>query len=216
QAGGLVNLSFLARQIANGIATTAGHVTDDRVFFGMQLARRLPGPASRAVGRGLGHLPGDAVQAASAWLLGEETRAKRPVAGAPSSARLVGEVALSLGPLDAAEALADAVPEAAALSSRMRWTKGHLDEALAVVPEGARRTRLIDERLCLQPGWWPEAPTYVTARPARCQAEATQPPAALHVLTNSLPHTRSGYAYRSHAILTTLQDAGHRVAAATR
>src|SRR5699024_7032976 len=47
-------------------------------------------------------------------------------------------------------------------------------------------------------------------------AEATRPPAALHVLTNSLPHTRSGYAYRSHAILTTLQNAGHQVAAATR
>ena len=66
-----MNLSFLARQIANVISTTAGHVTDDRVFFGMQLARRLPGPASRVVGRGLGRLPGDAVRAASAWLLGE-------------------------------------------------------------------------------------------------------------------------------------------------
>src|SRR5699024_187416 len=71
-------------------------------------------------------------------------------------------------------------------------------------------------RLCLQPGWWPEVPNYVTARPTRNRAEATQPPAALHVLTNSLPHTRSGYAYRSHAILTTLQEAGHQVAAVTR
>ena len=211
-----MNLSFLARQIANVILTTAGHVTDDRVFFGMQLARRLPGPASRAVGRGLGRLPGDAVQAASAWLLGEETKAKRIVADSPSPSRLLGEIALNLGLLDEAEAIAHAVPEAAALSSRIQWTKGYIDEAIAVLPEGDRRTRLIDERLCLQPGWWPEVPTYVTARPARCQAEATQPPAALHVLTNSLPHTRSGYAYRSHAILTTLQDAGHRVAAATR
>src|SRR5699024_4965199 len=113
-------------------------------------------------------------------------------------------------------AIAHAVPEAAALSSRIRWTKGHIDEAVAVLPEGARRTRLIDERLCLQPGWWPEVPNYVTARPTRNRAEATQPPAALHVLTNSLPHTRSGYAYRSHAILTTLQEAGHQVAAVTR
>ena len=211
-----MNLSFLARQIANVISTTAGHVTDDRVFFGMQLARRLPGPASRAVGRGLGRLPGDAVRAASAWLLGEETKAKRIVAGSPSPSRLLGEIALNLGLLDEAEAIANAVPEAAALRSRIRWTQGHIDEAIAALPDGARRTRQINERLCLQPGWWPEVPNYVTARPAYSPAEATQPPAALHVLTNSLPHTRSGYAYRSHAILTTLQEAGHRVAAATR
>ena len=211
-----MNLSFLARQIANVLSTTAGHVTDDRVFFGMQLARRLPRPASRAVGRGLGCLPGDAVRAASAWLLGEETKAKKIVAESPSPSRLLGEIALNLGLLDEAEAIANAVPEAAALRSRIRWTQGHIDEAIAVLPEGARRTRLIDERLCLQPGWWPEVPNYVTARPDRRPAEATRPPAALHVLTNSLPHTRSGYAYRSHAILTTLQNAGHQVAAATR
>src|SRR5699024_10928314 len=130
--------------------------------------------------------------------------------------RLLGEIALNLGLLDEAEAIAHAVPEAAALSSRIRWTKGHIDEAIAVLPEGDRRTGLIEERRCLQPAWCPEVPPNVTARPARRRAEATQPSAALHVLTNSLPHTRSGYAYRSHAILTTLQDAGHRVAAATR
>src|SRR5699024_2879716 len=118
QAGGPVNLSLLARLTPHPIPTTPGHVTDDRVFFGMQLARRLPGPASRAVGRGLGRLPGDAVQAASAWLLGEETRARRIVAEAPSPSRLLGEIALNLGLLDEAEAIAHAVPEAAALSSR--------------------------------------------------------------------------------------------------
>src|SRR5699024_11277376 len=149
-------------------------------------------------------------------LLGEETKAKRIVAESPSPSRLLGEIALNLGLLDEAEAIALAVPEAAALSSRIRWTEGHIDEAIAVLPEGDRRTRLIDERLCLQPGWWPEAPTCVTARPARCQAVATHPPAALHVLTNSLPHTRSGYADRPHPTLTPLPDAGHPAAAANR
>ena len=78
--------------------------------------------------------------------------------------------------------------------------------------------------LCLQPGWWPTATSHITARRVRAAKTdsmsstigETNRPAALHVLTNSLPHTRSGYAYRSHAILTTLQEAGHRVAAATR
>ena len=210
-----MNLTFLARQITNVIATTAAHITDDRVFFGMQLARRLPRPASRLVGRALGRLPGDAVQAASAWLLGQETNAKDLVVDSQAPSRLLGEIALNLGLLEEAETIAEAVPHAGALASRIRWTKGDIDGAIAVLPAGARRTRLIEERRSLQPGWWPETNSHITARPAREQ-ESPARPAALHVLTNSLPHTRSGYAYRSHAILTTLKDAGHEVAAATR
>lgn len=210
-----MNLTFLARQITNVVATTAAHITDDRVFFGMQLARRLPGPASRLVGRAIGRLPGDASHAASAWLLGQETTAKGLVASSRTPSRLLGEIALNLGLLDEAEIIAENVPRAPALSSRIRWTKGDIDGAIAVLPTGARRTRLIEARRSLQPGWWPEVNNHITARPA----QRTKPgslPSALHVLTNSLPHTRSGYAYRSHAILTTLKGAGHEVAAATR
>lgn len=219
-----MNLVFLARQLANVASTTASHINDDRVFFGMQLARRLPGPASRLIGHALGFVPGDAGQAASAWLLGEETKAKHLVSNSRTPSRLLGEIALNLGLLDEAEGIADAVAGASALSSRICWTKGQLDEAIDVLPDGARRTRLVDERLCLQPGWWPTATSHITARRARAAKTnstsstigETNRPAVLHVLTNSLPHTRSGYAYRSHAILTTLQDAGYRVAAATR
>lgn len=213
-----MNLRFLARQLTSVVVTTAGHINDDRVFFGMQLARRLPGPASRLVGHALGRLPGDAGRAASAWLLGEETTAKSLVSGSPAPSRLLGEIALNLGLLNEAESIAAAVPGARALSSRIEWTKGHIDEAIAVLPDGARRTRLIDERLCLQPQWWPEVSSHVTDRRARNDAEHArgQHPTALHVLTNSLPHTRSGYAYRSHAVLTTLREAGHRTAALTR
>ncbi|GAA1534086.1 glycosyltransferase family 4 protein [Brevibacterium picturae] len=219
-----MNLTFLARQLTNVASTTVAHINDDRVFFGMQLARRLPGPASRLVGRAFGLVPGDAGQAASAWLLGQETKAKSLVSNSRTPSRLLGEIALNLGLLDDAETIAHSVPAAAALSSRICWTKGQIDEAIDTLPDGARRTRLVDERLALQSGWWPTATSHVTARRAAAApvnsttpatGEATRP-GALHVLTNSLPQTRSGYAYRSHAILTTLQEAGHRVAAATR
>ena len=210
-----MNLNFLARQVTNVVATTAAHITDDRVFFGMQLARRLPGPASRLVGRALGRLPGDASHAASAWLLGQETTAKGLVASSRTRSRLLGEIALNLGLLDEAEIIAEKVRRAPALSSRIRWTKGDIDGAIAVLPTGARRTRLIEERRSLQPGWWPETSNHITARPTR-RTKPGSLPSALHVLTNSLPHTSSGYAYRSHAILTTLKGAGHEVAAATR
>src|SRR5690606_16201833 len=124
-AGGVVNLRFLARQLTNVIVTTAGHLNDDRVFFGMQLARRLPGPASRFVGHALGRLPGDASRAASAWLLGEETAAKSLVSSSSASSRLLGEIALNLGMLDAADRIADSLESAAQLRSRILWTQGN-------------------------------------------------------------------------------------------
>nr|WP_276584658.1 glycosyltransferase family 4 protein [Brevibacterium permense] len=207
-------MRFLARQLTNVIVTTAGHLNDDRVFFGMQLARRLPGPASRFVGHALGRLPGDASQAASAWLLGEETAAKSLVSSSSASSRLLGEIALNLGMLDAADRIADSLESAPQLRSRILWTQGNIDEAIRVLPDGKRRKRLSAERKSMSPGWWPDTDAYLIARPAL--QSGTGPSSSLHVLTNSLPHTRSGYAYRSHLILSTLKDAGYQVAAVTR
>lgn len=209
-----MNLRFLARQLTNVIVTTAGHLNDDRVFFGMQLARRLPGPASRFVGHALGRLPGDASRAASAWLLGEETAAKSLVSSSSASSRLLGEIALNLGMLDAADRIADSLESAAQLRSRILWAQGNIDEAIRVLPDGKRRKRLSAERKSMSPGWWPDTAAHLIARPAL--QSGTGPSSSLHVLTNSLPHTRSGYAYRSHLILSALKDAGYKVAAVTR
>lgn len=213
-----MNLRFLARQIVNVAVTATAHINDDRVFFGMQLARRLPGPASRFVGRAFGKMPGDASNAASAWLLSRESKAKDLVATSQTPSRLLGEIALNLGLLSEAERIAAALPDATALTSRILWAQGRIDGAIDALPVNARRrARLVDERLCLQPGWWPTVTEHVIARPARAaDPHGDSHPTSLHVLTNSLPHTRSGYAYRSHAVLTTLQNAGHSVAAVTR
>ncbi len=219
-----MNPLFLLRQLANIAMTTAGHVTEDRVFFAMQLARRLPAPASRGVGHALARVPGAAAQAASAWLLGKETTAKSIVTSATgdSHSRLLGEIALNLGLPAEAATIAEAVPGAEALRSRILWSEGRIDDAIAALPKGRRAKRLRSERDVLQPGWWPEAEARVLARPAGRRTVAgsrpgeSAPASSLHLLTNSLPHTRSGYAYRSHLILRTLQDAGHPVAAMTR
>lgn len=211
-----MNLKFLAKQIGNAVITTAGHMNEDRVFFTMQLARRLPKTASQTVGRLLGRIPGVSTDAASAWLLGQESRAKATIAAAEKqqSSRLLGEIALNLGMLDAADRIADSLVSAASLRSRILWTEGNVDEAINVLPDGKRKKRLSAERMSMSPGWWPDSECHLVARPAaHSSAEGA---ASLHVLTNSLPHTRSGYAYRSHLILTTLKDAGHRVAATTR
>lgn len=211
-----MNFTFLAKQIGNAVITTAGHMKEDRVFFSMQLARRLPKSASQTVGRLLGKVPGAATGAASAWLLGQESRAKAIITAAEEQqpSRLLGEIALNLGMLNAADRIADSLDSAASLRSRILWTEGNIDEAITVLPDGKRKRRLSAERKSMSPGWWPDTDSHLVARPAACTSAGSA--ASLHVLTNSLPHTRSGYAYRSHLILTTLKDAGHRVAATTR
>lgn len=211
-----MNLKFLAKQVSNAIITTAGHMNEDRVFFSMQLARRLPKAASQTVGRLLGRSPGASTAAASAWLLGQESHAKFIITTAEEDrpSRLLGEIALNLGMLDVADRIADSLESAASLRSRILWTEGKIDEAINALPGSKRKRRLSAERISMSPGWWPDTDAYLIARPAA--RTSTGAAASLHVLTNSLPHTRSGYAYRSHLILSTLKDAGHQVVAATR
>lgn len=212
-----MNLTFVARQIANAVATTFGHVREDRVFFAMQLARRLPQATSRTLGSLLGHLPGPAPRAASAWLLGQETLAKELIVAAEANhpTRLLGEIALNMGLLDSADRIASATKSSGSLRSRILWTIGDLDEAVDVVSGTSRGERLKAERTTLAPGWWPQIDDNVVDREQPERSEHTVP-SSLHILTNSLPHTRSGYAHRSHLILSTLRDAGHRVIATTR
>ncbi|MGO2859786.1 MAG: glycosyltransferase family 4 protein [Brevibacterium sp.] len=211
-----MNPAFFTRQLANAVLTIANHVGEDRVFFSMQVARRLPKAASRTVGTVLGRLPGVATSAASAWLQGEENKAKELIKTAETGhpSRLLGEIALNLGMLDEASRIATSIDSAASLRSRVLWTKGDIDQAIKVLPSGRRAERLKAERKSMSPGWWPKVDTHLVARPV--QKSDSTAISSLHILTNSLPHTRSGYAYRSHLILSTLKDAGHEVAAATR
>ncbi|MDH5150366.1 glycosyltransferase [Brevibacterium casei] len=212
-----MNVAFIAKQIVNAALTTAAHLSEDRVFFAMQLARRLPNQASRAVGVVLGRLPDAASRAASAWLLGRESRARElVVSGAKESpSRLLGEIALNLGMAEEALRIADVAEASASLRSRVLWNAGDIDRAIDAVPSTRRQVRLAAERTVLSPGWWPRIDDHVVARAPR-DLRTLEPPTSLHVLTNSLPHTRSGYAHRSHLILTTLNAAGNRVLAATR
>lgn len=212
-----VNPLFLCRQMVNVIATTAAHVREDRVFFGMQLARRLPSSASRTVGRFLKRLPGPATRTAAAWLLGQESLARELVGRYETArpSRLLGEIALNLNQLESAARIADRITTGSSLRSRILWSDGRIDDAIVALDAGGRRQRLVAEKRSLEPGWWPEV-SGVSSQDRALTEHGSAHPASLHVLTNSLPHTRSGYAYRSHLILKTLRDAGHTVMAATR
>jgi glycosyltransferase involved in cell wall biosynthesis len=102
---------------------------------------------------------------------------------------------------------------AAPTIARLRWHNGDMSgavDALAGVP-GRRarhmRIRLESERDVFH-GW----------RPTLGRVESYDPAAktVLHILTNSLPHTGSGYAQRTHSILKAQRQLGWDVHAVTR
>lgn len=81
------------------------------------------------------------------------------------------------------------------------------------------RARLASEVRMMSPGVDLVVPkTSAPDAPGSEETSTTTPAgiSVLHVLTNSLPHTQSGYTHRSHAVLRAQQDAGLRVTAATR
>ena len=128
------------------------------------------------------------------------------------------------GDLSAAVATLDAATGGTA--SRSPGGTGEADEAQSAARQGVAarrdsplRARLASEVRMMSPGVDLVVPkTSAPGAPGRGETSTTTPAATsvLHVLTNSLPHTQSGYTHRSHAVLRAQQGAGLRVTAATR
>lgn len=147
--------------------------------------------------------------------VGVETLERLNVERSRRPSRLAGEVAILLDRLDLIPAEAPAATHA-----RAAWSRGDLEQALKILVEGgagasryARRLR--SELQLLQPGF--RLPTLSHEQLAdRESLPVGGPVRVLHFLTNSLPHTQSGYSLRSHRILTTLRDRGIESVALTR
>lgn len=220
RASGVVrNLVLLVRVVAR-------HAQDDPALLAVQAMRRLPPGARRPLVRVLRHLDGrgrpSRARAVTAFLADRSTEARqelqRLAAAKVPTGRLTAEVAVQLG--------LDAPPDAApAVVARSRWGRGDLTGALAVL-EGAadRAARLQQGRLTsalqvLTPGY--RVPPPRRGDGARCDPGRVVPrgsdggPRPLHLLTNSLPGTLSGYALRSHSILCAQRAAGMPAEAVT-
>src|SRR5699024_1908927 len=113
---------------------------------------------------------------------------------------------------------ADPPPTAPPGRACAAWDRGDRRGAvtlLAGAGKGATRyaRRPRSELQLLPPGYRLPLGTSHSAPPSRGEGE---PLRVLHVLTNSLPHTQSGYSLRSHRILTALRDQGIDSVALTR
>ena len=209
------NLGVLAQ-------TVAEHAVDDPILLTLQGARRLPEHLRGTAARGLttlGTAAGGVPAAVGFHMLGATEDAQERLAAAEGIryAPARADVLVHLSAFEDAAAVLEAVPPASrgaawhAAASRLAHHTGDLDAAVRHARVHRRNRalarRMAGEREALT-GDWPTLPreTGYTPRPGR----------VLHVLTNSLPHTRSGYAQRSHAILRAQAEAGLQVSAVTR
>ena len=214
------NLRLTYRAVADNLA-------EDPFQFFLQASRRVPAaiviPCARLV---LAVVPADssAIPVLFAeFLSGNQGGLNRRLELAlerkksPQVTVRLAEIALAANETSYADkflALSSAAKGHSAASARRWWYAGAVTEAVDALeqPAGAasrrkgQRERLRSEQALLC-GWSPGlTPAPVDPVPDR----------VLHLLTNSLPHTRSGYAQRSHAILLAQQAAGWETMAVTR
>lgn len=209
------NASLLAQSVLQ-------HSVDDPALLLIQASRRLPFRARRIIGhafRFTGMLApgGIGIQALGAEMTGDTALAtycaERAAAGTITS-RLAAEVAVMV---DRPDLVPTKVP--VVIRARAAWSQGRLDDAIQMLDdEGAAHTRyaarlrselvLLETQHRIQVSALPQL-----VEPADDRADRRN---VVFILTNSLPHTYSGYTLRSHRILRALKDRGANPVAITR
>jgi glycosyltransferase involved in cell wall biosynthesis len=215
----------LLRNMLLAATTVWQHLSDDPVVLFLQLSRRLPAAAVEPIARlacAWASRNSSAVPVLlSSLSLGNDTDVERRLRLALTRnvtgerARRLADIALAANLTDLSDRLLAAAGKATGLKSaqaRTFWYQGCVSEAVAVLQgsgltAGRQRARLEGELRVMQ-GSTPALPGQPQFVPV--------PGRVLHLLTNSLPHTSSGYAQRSHSMLLAQQEAGWEVFAVTR
>jgi glycosyltransferase involved in cell wall biosynthesis len=198
------------------------HLTDDPVILFLQLSRRMPAaalPLAKRVGR---WAPKDATSstvlfaALAAGDTDDVERRLRIAAGTVQGerARRLADVALAANLPDVADILlakASTARHVKQARARRLWYDGAISEAVAALDDSGTAGKRQQARLAA------EAAILADAAPSLQRHSYTPVPGRiLHLLTNSLPHTASGYAQRSHSTLLAQKEAGWDVLAVTR
>ncbi|WP_170957906.1 glycosyltransferase [Brachybacterium timonense] len=204
------------------LQSAAQHAADDPALLVMQVSRRMPFRARVLAGRVLHGAArriaaGHGLAALGAFMAGDRSAALGLVeeSGGHDRSRLCGEVAVLLGRMDLV-----GPQDPPRIRARAAWARGQMSEAVAILDaaglgESTYAQRLRSELRILEPGFVLDLPPRRNALPVRSEADGPGV-RVLHLLTNSLPHTQSGYSLRSHRILTALRDAGVSSMALTR
>ena len=209
----------LTRNLRYTASFVARALVEDPLWLAVQAARRAPERLRRPLVRALGTAPTPSAPHALGRMLagdaaGAADEAERLLARRDGRGlRVAAEVAVAVGRPE----LVDGVDAAGPARYRAAWLLGDVDSIGPDAPAGLRAQ--VSE---LQPEPQREAPG---TRPGAASGNAVGAPSSadrqravtvLHHLTNSLPHTQSGYTLRSHAILVAQRAAGLAASATTR
>ncbi|MFI2485272.1 glycosyltransferase [Promicromonospora kroppenstedtii] len=207
-AGPFRRAGELARNLRYTTSFVARTVVEDPLWLAVQAARRAPERVRRPLVGALNLAPAPSARhALGRMLAGDVTGAAgeaERLLGRPGTRgrRIAAEVAVAVGRPE----LVDGVAGAGPARYRAAWLLGDVEAIGPDAPAGLRAQ--VAE---LQPGSRDE-----TAGSGRAGDPPSGAVTVLHHLTNSLPHTQSGYTLRSHAILVAQRAHGLDASATTR
>lgn len=210
----------LARNLVLVAQVAARHTIDDPALLALQVTHKLPHRAGVMAGRVLSRLPGAGTRALGQQIMGAVQLPETAVRLLEephqnffgSLQRLIAaEVAVGYGLIDHQD-----VSLPATVRARAAWDAGEISLAIDTAQQGpgarAYARRLCGEATALNRTFSLTSPAPKVPSPASNTGEL----AVLHLLTNSLPATQSGYTLRSHRLLSALVDAGVKITAVTR
>jgi glycosyltransferase involved in cell wall biosynthesis len=202
----------LARNLRFTMSFVARTLVEDPLLLAIQATRRAPEPLRRPLVRALGSAPTpSAPHALGRMLAGDTVRAAEEAEQLLTrrdgrALRVAAEVAVAVGRPE----LLDDVEAAGPARYRAAWLLGDVEAIGPDAPAGLRAQVSV-----LRPEPMNEsAGSRVTGTEPEPHDSGTL--TVLHHLTNSLPHTQSGYTLRSHAILVAQRAAGIPAVATTR
>jgi glycosyltransferase involved in cell wall biosynthesis len=208
-------------RLAQGVVRQ--HLTDDPVILFLQLSRRLPSAVLPLAKRLCKLAPKNSTSAAvlfAALAAGDGADVERRLRVAADGsvegerARRLADVALAANlPALSDDFLAKAstAQRLKQAQARRRWYDGDVSGAVEALNGSGAAGQRQRARLAAEAAILTDASPSLERRPYE-----PVPGRILHLLTNSLPHTASGYAQRSHSTLLAQQEAGWDVLAVTR
>ncbi|MDO2935996.1 glycosyltransferase family 4 protein [Paeniglutamicibacter sulfureus] len=216
------------RSLRTAARIIGDNVLDDPIYFFLQAARRFDSGLLAEIARVfIRFLPKQAVELKSAGLLlsgntsglGEYLRRVDTSTLPDKTLARLGDMAVAIqDPVGAQHLLKERDSTHVALCrtrARHAWYLGDMQGAIdilaSVVSSSNKQLRHYQSELKIFRG---DLPRTVIGEPSKHAPSDRF--TALHFLTNSLPHTGSGYAQRSHSIMTSLKSLGWKIEVLTR
>ena len=199
---------------------------EDPALFLLNIQRRRGNRTTRALLEGLNRrgswIPSRRAAALVALLSGDQVSlAERLEQGrshgvSPGSAKHFADLALAGDLPDLAGRFVEYIPDGARggaiTRAKLLWYRGHMTQAMEMLENDGKDSERLGDRYRGEAEvfgrWTPQLP--------RVDDFVPMPHTVLHLVTNSLPYTESGYAQRTHSILREQVAAGWVVHAATR